>query len=117
MADEENEGYENEDENEDEDGDLPKRQPKKSKGKKGKPTEPSESNDSDNSDEEETWGRNKSAYYSSNAAELDSEDDEANELEEQEARRLQAKAREHMGEGDFGLGDTIEDIGNEDEAE
>lgn len=57
-------------------------------------------------EEEETWGRSKGAYYSSNAAQLDSEDEEANELEEQEALRLQAKAREGMCDEDFGLGDV-----------
>jgi U3 small nucleolar RNA-associated protein 3 len=64
------------------------------------------SSSSEDSEEEETWGRNKSAYYSSNAAQLDSDDEEANELEEQEAKRLQAKAREGMLEDDFGLGDV-----------
>ncbi|KIK91891.1 hypothetical protein PAXRUDRAFT_830462 [Paxillus rubicundulus Ve08.2h10] len=58
--------------------------------------------------EEETWGRSKGAYYSSNAAELDSDDEEANELEEQEALRLQAKARDDMGDDDFGLGGVVE---------
>lgn len=56
----------------------------------------------------ETWGRNKSAYYSSNAADVESDDEEANELEEQEAKRLQAKAREVMVEDDFGLHDLAE---------
>jgi U3 small nucleolar RNA-associated protein 3 len=56
-------------------------------------------------EEEESWGRKKSAYYSSNAAELDSEDEEANELEEQEARRIQTKARDAMQDDDFGLAD------------
>ena len=60
------------------------------------------------SESEETWGRSKGAYYSSNAAQLDSEDEEANELEEQEALRLQAKAREAMCDEDFGLGDVVE---------
>lgn len=111
--------YEDEDEHEEEDDDVPSQQPKKSKAKKGKGKgkESSESNDSDDSEEEETWGRNKSAYYSSNAAQLESDDDEANELEEQEARRLQTKARETMGEDDFGLGDQFEDAGNQDKAE
>lgn len=55
--------------------------------------------------EEETWGRGKSAYYASNAAELESEDEEGHELEEQEAKRLQAKGREGMADEDFGLDD------------
>lgn len=58
--------------------------------------------------EEETWGRSKGAYYSSNAAQLDSDDEEANELEEQEALRLQAKGRDAMGDDDFGLGGVVE---------
>ncbi|KAI0054563.1 hypothetical protein BV25DRAFT_1873312 [Artomyces pyxidatus] len=60
------------------------------------------------SEEEESWGRKKSTYYSSNAAELDSDDEEANELEEQEAKRLQEKIRDVMAEDDFGLGDVVE---------
>jgi U3 small nucleolar RNA-associated protein 3 len=61
------------------------------------------------SQEEESWGRKKSAYYSSNAAELDSEDEEANELEEQEAKRIQTKARDAMLDDDFGLADINQD--------
>ena len=82
---------------------TPMSKSKKSKGKKLTVQESSESSESES--DEEVWGRNKSAYYSSNAAQLESDDDEANELEEQEARRLQAKARDAMGEDDFGLGD------------
>jgi len=41
--------------------------------------------------------------------ELDSDDEEGNELEEQEARRLQAKAREALTEEDFGLRDDCDD--------
>ena len=59
--------------------------------------------DEGESEEEETWGTKKSAYYSANGAHFDSEDEEANELEEKEARRLQMKAREGMCEEDFGL--------------
>jgi U3 small nucleolar RNA-associated protein 3 len=84
----------------------------KRKGKaKAKP--PPESEDEEESEEdeeeEESWGRKKSAYYSSNAAELDSEDEEANELEEQEAKRLQVKARDAMADDDFGLADIAQD--------
>lgn len=67
----------------------------------------SQKNASD-SEDEETWGRSKGAYYSSNAAQIDSEDEEANELEEQEALRLQAKTCEAMCDEDFGLGDVVE---------
>lgn len=85
---------------------APKSKPKTPKGKKLVPSESSESES-----EEETWGRNKTAYYSSNAAQLESDDEEANELEEQEARRLQAKARDAMGDDDFGLYDSLETAG------
>jgi len=81
---------------------------KKSKAKKLASKDSSDSSESES--EEETWGHNKSAYYSSNAAQLESDDEEANELEEQEAKRLQAKARDVMGEDDFGLGDPLEDV-------
>lgn len=82
-----------------------------SEGSKTKPTKtlkpPATVSDSDkgesDSEEEETWGAKKSAYYSANDAHFDSEDEEANELEEREARRLQMKAREGMGDEDFGL--------------
>jgi U3 small nucleolar RNA-associated protein 3 len=63
---------------------------------------------SDTESEDETWGRSKSAYYSSNAAQIDSEDEEANELEEQEARKLQLKARDAIHEDDFGLDEGLE---------
>jgi len=55
--------------------------------------------------EEESWGRKASAYYSSNAAQIESDDDEALELEENEAIRLQAKALDGMDDNDFGLND------------
>lgn len=64
---------------------------------------------SEEESEEDTWGKNKSAYYSSNAAELNSDDDEANELELQEAMRLQQKGRDGMAEDDFGLGDRLDE--------
>jgi hypothetical protein len=76
--------------------------------KKSKSSSKKHTSDSESSEEEETWGHSKGAYYSSNAAQLDSEDEEANELEEQEALRLQAKAREGMCDEDFGLGDVVE---------
>lgn len=66
------------------------------------------SSSSDTESEDETWGRSKSAYYSSNAAQIDEEDEEANELEEQEARRLQVKARDTIREDDFGLNEGLE---------
>jgi U3 small nucleolar RNA-associated protein 3 len=74
------------------------------KVKQTKAREPdSDSGEDEGESEEETWGTKKSAYYSANDAHFDSEDEEANELEEKEARRLQMKAREEMGDEDFGL--------------
>ncbi|KAH9999604.1 Sas10 C-terminal domain-containing protein [Russula compacta] len=87
-----------------------------SKGSKAKGKPPPESDneeEEEGSEEEESWGRKKSAYYSSNAAELDSEDEEANELEEQEAKRIQVKARDAMLDDDFGLADIDQDDGEE----
>ncbi|KAH9851545.1 Sas10 C-terminal domain-containing protein [Lenzites betulinus] len=81
----------------------------KGKGKKGKKDESEEESESD-SEEDEGWGVKKAAYYSSNAQEIDSEDEEANELEEQEAKRLQTKARDAMVEDDFGLDDVVEGL-------
>lgn len=84
----------------------------KSKSKSSKATRgtkaPSSDKSTSDSEDEGTWGRGKGAYYSSNAAQLDSEDEEANELEEQEVLRLQAKACESMCDLDFGLGDIVE---------
>lgn len=69
-----------------------------------KPSTPTSDSDKDEGEsEEETWGTKKSAYYSANDAHFDPEDEEANELEEREAKRLQMKAREGMGDEDFGL--------------
>ncbi|KAG9227506.1 something about silencing protein 10 [Pleurotus ostreatus] len=83
---------------------IPDKRRKKKKGKKA--SKSSSDEESEDEDMEESWGRGKSAYYSSNAAELDSDDEEANELEEQEAKRLQAKARDGMRDEDFGLLDV-----------
>ncbi|KAI0250963.1 Sas10 C-terminal domain-containing protein [Lactifluus subvellereus] len=88
--------------------DPPQPKVRASRTGKAKAKPPQESDDDDDemeSEEEESWGHKKSAYYSSNAAELDSEDEEANELEEQEAKRIQAKARDAMLDDDFGLAD------------
>lgn len=87
----------------------PPAQTKKKAAKKSRPSSsktPSASGSESESDE--AWGRNKSAYYSSNAAQLDSDDEEANELELQEAKRLQQKVRDAMGDDDFGLGDAVD---------
>ncbi len=81
----------------------------KAKGKKGKKDE-SEQESEDEESEEEGWGTKKSAYYASNADQIESDDEEANELEEQEAKRLQTKARDAMADDDFGLGDVVEGV-------
>lgn len=76
-----------------------------SRNSKGKTAESLEPEDED---EEEGWGRGRAAYYSSNAVQLESDDEEGNELEEQEAKRLQAAARKEMSDDDFGLNDNPE---------
>ncbi|KAI9061326.1 hypothetical protein FKP32DRAFT_1654630 [Trametes sanguinea] len=93
-----------------------KKQKAKAKAKKGKHADDSDEQEDESSEEEEEegWGTKKSAYYSSNAQEIDSEDEEAIELEEQEAKRLQTKAREVMAEDDFGLDDVAEGLPEED---
>ena len=82
----------------------------KTKSVKGKFAESSEDEDNkeDEEDMEESWGTKKSAYYSSNAALLESDDEEGHELEEQEARRLQAKLREPLREEDFGYDEALQ---------
>ena len=91
--------------------------PKVGSAKARKPSAPaSDSDEHEGQSEEETWGTKKSAYYSANDAHFDSDDEEANELEEKEARRLQMKAREGMGDEDFGLDNLqalVEDGGME----
>lgn len=77
----------------------------KAKASKAKVVEEEEEEEDDSEDEEERWGKNKSAYYSSTAQEIESDDEEARDLEEAEALRLQAKAREAITEDDFGLND------------
>lgn len=103
---------EGDDDDEMEDGDSPppsttktaKKAAPKPKAKSSK-QDGDEEAASDDDDLEERWGKNKSAYYSSNAQELDSDDEEARQLEELEALRLQAKAREGITDDDFGLND------------
>ena len=76
---------------------------RKVKGKTAESPEPEEEEE-----EEEGWGRGRAAYYSSNADQLESDDEEGNELEEQEAKRLQAAVRKEMTDDDFGLNDNPE---------
>lgn len=85
----------------------PSKSTSKSKKSKGS-SSPLPEEEEEEEEEEGRWGRGKNAYYSSNAAQIDSEDEEAQELEEQEALRIQAKARDGMHDDDFGLGEPIE---------
>ncbi|KAG6890791.1 hypothetical protein C0995_003224 [Termitomyces sp. Mi166 len=80
---------------------------KKGKKEKKKKRKNGESSEEDSEYEEESWGKSKAAWYSSNAAQLESDDEEGNELEEQEAKRLQSKMREEMQDNDFGLDDAL----------
>ncbi|KAH9933241.1 uncharacterized protein BXZ73DRAFT_101200 [Epithele typhae] len=85
-----------------------KEKKKKAKAKaKGKDVSSSSEGEEEDSSEEEGWGMKKAAYYASNAEQIESDDEEANELEEQEARRLQGRARDAMGEDDFGIADDL----------
>lgn len=105
-------------EDEDEDAEEPpseapkkKTKPTKKKTKESKAKKTAESSEdelSDEDEEEESWGHKKSAYYSSNAAQIESDDEEAQEMEEQEARRLQAKLRAPMREEDFGYSEALQ---------
>ena len=108
SGEDEEDAHEDDDDDDDEDQLHLMRASKGSKAKVKPPTESDEEEEQE-SEEEEGWGRKKSAYYSSNAAELDSEDEEANELEEQEAKRIQTKARDAMLDDDFGLADINQD--------
>lgn len=58
---------------------------------------------SDTEVQEESWGRNKGAYYSTNAAAIDSDDEDTRRLESAEILRLQTQARDALEEDDFGF--------------
>jgi U3 small nucleolar RNA-associated protein 3 len=112
-SEEEDEDMQEEDEGEEMDIEDAPSTSKKSTSKKKSKKKAEESEQSES--EEETWGKGKSAYYASNEAQLESDDEEALALEEQEAKRLQAKAREDMVDADFGLEDILEVETREDE--
>ena len=82
--------------------------PSKKKKLKKASAEPDDdaSEDDRENEREESWGRKKSAYYSTNATQIDSDDEEGQKLEEAEVLRLQAQARETLDEADFGLFDA-----------
>lgn len=101
---------EQEDDQEEPGEDVLQEQPPTSRKRKKsrKTTEKQKPTSDEDEEEEETWGRGKAAYYASNADQFDSDDEEANELEEQEAIRLQRKIHQEMRDEDFGLNDTLE---------
>ncbi|KAG6876363.1 hypothetical protein C0993_003659 [Termitomyces sp. T159_Od127] len=81
---------------------------KKGKKEKKKKKKGDMSEEDSESEQDESWGKSKTVWYSSNAAQLESDDEEGNELEEQEAKRLQSKMREEMDDEDFGLDDAVD---------
>jgi hypothetical protein len=64
--------------------------------------------DLESNSENEGWGKRKAAYYSTNSTDLQSEDEESNELFLQETVRLQSKSRRSLSIEDFGLQDYIQ---------
>jgi U3 small nucleolar RNA-associated protein 3 len=70
---------------------------------------PSESS-SDETEQFESWGRSKAAYYSTNAAAIGSDDEEAQQLEEAEVLKLQSQARAALDEDDFGVLDAPREL-------
>ena len=101
------------DEGDEEDDEEPERTVRTKSSKKTKrrgqddvPAEEESAASASDEDVEERWGKNKFAYYSATAQEVESDDEEARELEEAEALRLQAKAREAITDDDFGLNDS-----------
>ncbi|KIK69636.1 hypothetical protein GYMLUDRAFT_236138 [Collybiopsis luxurians FD-317 M1] len=112
MSDEDDEEEEQEEAEDEFENDVEAKQAKpksrKEPNSKKKKAEKKQEEEEEEEEEEESWGRGKAAYYSSNAAQIDSDDEEALQLEEEEARRLQAKSRDDMNDEDFGLEDPIE---------
>ena len=90
-----------------------KKKSKHSQKLKGKTVESLE-DEEEEEEEEEGWGRGRAAYYSSNADQLQSDDEEGNELEEQEVKRLQVAMRKEMTDDDFGLNDNPEVVRKDD---
>ncbi|KAF8349315.1 Sas10 C-terminal domain-containing protein [Amanita rubescens] len=105
-------GEDDEDELEDAESSKPKPSKSKDKKKKGKKKKKSlfeDEQEDEEEEEEESWGHKASEYYSSNAAQIESDDEEALKMEEEEAMRLQIKARDGMDENDFGLNDPYDE--------
>jgi U3 small nucleolar RNA-associated protein 3 len=65
---------------------------------------------SDEAEQFESWGRSKAAYYSTNAAAIGSDDEEAQQLEEAEVLKLQSQARAALDEDDFGVLDVPREL-------
>lgn len=65
---------------------------------------------SDEAEQFESWGRSKAAYYSTNAAAIGSDDEEAQQLEEAEVLKLQSQARAALDEDDFGVLDAPREL-------
>ncbi|KAH8824904.1 Sas10 C-terminal domain-containing protein [Flagelloscypha sp. PMI_526] len=110
-----------EDDDEQQDSDVsmeeaPKKSSKKSSQRKKKKSKQDLSESEQESSEEEHWGKSKSVYYNSNAAELDSDDEEGQELELQENRRIQAKHLSSLTDEDYGLEGISELSLNDDDA-
>ena len=66
---------------------------------------PSSESSSESEGRYESWGRKRSAYYSTNTAAIESDDEEAQRLEEAEVIKLQRQARSELEEDDFGVND------------
>ena len=96
---------------------VTKKKSKNSRKVKGRTVDSPEPEEEEEEEEEEGWGHGRAAYYSSNAVELESDDEEGNELEEQEAKRLQAAVRKEMTDDDFGLNDNPEIMQNDPDIE
>ncbi|PPR05394.1 hypothetical protein CVT24_008007 [Panaeolus cyanescens] len=111
-SDDDEEAYEDYAEEDDEEIEEPVKTKPESKKKSKKAKAKRKAGDSDEEkgeeEEEESWGKGKAAYYSSNADQLESDDEEGHELEEQESKRLQTKARKELHDEDFGLNDNPE---------
>ncbi|KAF8073806.1 Sas10 C-terminal domain-containing protein [Lyophyllum atratum] len=94
LEDDEDVDMDEDEEEEEEEGQEESVTTKKGKEKSKKKKKKTESSEEEGSEsEEETWGRTKSAWYSSNAVQLESDDEEGNE-----------KWETH----DFGLGDALD---------
>lgn len=79
---------------------TPKKSTKKATKKGAKV---SSGSSSDSEEQQESWGRSKSVWYSTNAAAIDSDSETDQKLEEAEVLKLQGQARAALEEDDFGV--------------